>query len=184
MVYQDLSKHKVPEGFRGRNLLVVQLWWLAESTLFACSPQFMYGWRRFLLRLFGANIGKNVLIRPSVKVTYPWKVSIGENSWIGDETVFYSLGEISIGRNVSVAHKVYFCTGLHDTSKVSFDILQKPIFVEDECWIPNDVFVAPGVTIHRGCVIGARSSVFQDMPEGMICYGNPAKPIKKREVNG
>jgi len=184
VIYQDLSKHKVPPDFRGRNKFVVQLWWLVEATVFSCSPQFMYGWRRFLLRMFGAKIGKNVLIRPTVNITYPWKVSVGDNSWIGDESVLYSLGEITIGKNVSIAHRAYFCTGLHDISKVSFDILQKPIVIEDECWIPNDVFVSPGVTIHRGCVIGARSSVFEDMPEGMICYGNPAKPVKKRIVNG
>lgn len=179
-IYQNLALHKVPTHFRGRSKFVVQLWWLVQGSLFAWSPQIFYGWRRFLLRLFGANIGKNVLIRPSAKFTYPWKVSIGENSWVGDECVFYSLGEIHIGRNVSIAHRDYFCTGLHDIHSLSFDIAQNPIVIEDECWIPNDIFVGPGVTIGRGTVVGARSTVLKDLPEGMICYGNPAKPIKKR----
>lgn len=180
--YQDLSRHKVPSSFRGRNKFIVQLWWIVQSTLFACSPQFLYGWRRFLLRLFGAKIGTNVLIRPSAKFTYPWKVSIGDYSWVGDDCVFYSLGEIHVGSNVSIAHRDYFCTGLHDVTKITFDISQKPIIIEDECWIPNDVFVGPGVTIGRGAVVGARSTVLKDLPCGMICYGNPAKPIRPRIV--
>jgi putative colanic acid biosynthesis acetyltransferase WcaF len=182
MEYQDLSKHFVPKNFRGRNIFIIQLWRIVQCSLFALSPQFMYSWRRFLLRLFGAKIGKRVLIRPSAQITYPWKVSIGNFSWIGDDSVLYSLGEIKIGENVSIAHRDYFCTGFHDFTKTTFDIGQKPIIIEDEVWIPNDIFVGPGVTIGKGCVIGARSTVLTDMPEGMICYGNPAKPIKKRIV--
>ena len=81
---QTLNKFKLPKNFRGRSSLVVQLWWMTDFFLFKLSPQIMYGWRRFLLRLFGAKIGKNVIIRPNVTITYPWKVSIGDYSWIGD----------------------------------------------------------------------------------------------------
>ena len=76
MLVQDLNTFKLPKNFRGRNAFTVQLWWLVHSILFKTSPQFLYGWRVFLLRLFGAKIGKKVIIRPSVKVTYPWKLSI------------------------------------------------------------------------------------------------------------
>lgn len=178
--YQDLSSFKVPGNFRGRSKLTVQLWWIIQDTLFAWSPQMLFGWRRFLLRLFGARIGKKVNIRPSVKVTFPWKVSVGDYSWIGDDTVLYSLGEISIGSNVAVAHKVYFNTGSHDYSTPGFDIHSQSIRIEDECWITNDVYVAPGVTIGRGTVVGARSTVLKDLPEGKICVGYPAKPIRDR----
>lgn len=181
-MYQDLSKYKTPKEFRGKNAVVVQLWWIVERTLFALSPQFMYGWRRFLLRFFFAKIGRGVLLRPSVKITYPWKLSIGDYTWVGDDTVIYNLGQIDIGSNVSIAHRVYFCTGLHDFHKITFDIGQKPIKICDEVWLPNDVFIGPGVTIGKGCVIGARSTVLSNMPEGMICYGYPAKPIKKRII--
>ena len=71
MLVQDLNTFKLPKKFRGRNTFVVQLWWLIQSILFRTSPQFLYGWRIFLLRLFGAKIGKKVIIRPSVKITYP-----------------------------------------------------------------------------------------------------------------
>ena len=94
MIKQDLSKFKLPQNFRGRNAFTVQLWWLVQGTFFRMSPQFMYGFRRFLLRLFGAKIGKKVIIRPSVKITYPWKLSIGDSSWIGDDVDLYTLGNI------------------------------------------------------------------------------------------
>ncbi|QNK76810.1 colanic acid biosynthesis acetyltransferase WcaF [Winogradskyella sp. PAMC22761] len=181
-MYQNLEEFKVPKNFRGRSKVVVQLWWIVEKTLFACSPQFFYGWRRFLLRSFGAKIGKKVLIRPSVKITYPWKVSIGDYSWVGEDCVLYSLGNIMIGKHVAIAHGVYFNTGMHDHTKKKFDIGYKSVVVEDEAWITNDVYIAPGVHIGRGCVIGARSNVFKNMPEGFICYGNPANVIKKRNI--
>jgi putative colanic acid biosynthesis acetyltransferase WcaF len=180
MKYQDLSMFMLPAGFRGASGLKVQIWWLIQSSLFGLSPQFMYKWRNFLLRLFGAQIGKGVIIRPTVRITYPWKLIIGDNAWVGDNADLYTLGEISIGKNAVVSQRAYLCTGSHDHTAEAFDIYAKPIVIEDEAWIATDVFIAPGITIGKGAVIGARSSVFKDMPAGMICIGNPAKPVKKR----
>jgi putative colanic acid biosynthesis acetyltransferase WcaF len=183
MEYQDLSSFKVPESFRGKSKITVQIWWIIQATLFNWSPQVLYGWRAFLLRLFGAQIGKHVRIRSSVKVTYPWKVKIGEYTWIGDDCVLYSLGDITIGKHVAVAHKVYFNTGGHDYEKKTFDIFSKPVVIEDECWITNDVYVAPGVTIGKGTIVSARSTVLKDLPAGKVCVGTPAKPIKDRPLS-
>lgn len=179
-IYQDLSKFVVPAGFRGRPAYIVQLWWLVQATLFKWSPQFAYGFRVWLLRLFGATVGKQVKIRSTATITYPWFFQIGDYSWIGDDTVIYNLAKITIGSNVALAHRVYLATGSHLIDRLSFDIIAKPIVIEDECWLPNDVFVAGGVTIGHGAVIGARSSVFKDMPAGMVCMGYPCKPIKPR----
>ena len=183
MHLQNLETFRLPENFRGRPAWVVQIWWLVQSTFFSWSPQFMYGWRRFLLRLFGAKIGRKVLIRPSVRTTYPWKISIGDYSWVGDDVVLYSLGEIHIGKNTVISQKTYVCTGGHDYKKISFDIYAEKIIIEDEVWLATDVFVAPGVKIGRGTVVGARSSVLNNLPTEKICYGNPAKPIKDREYS-
>lgn len=179
---QRLDQFTLPKNFRGRSALVVQLWWFVHVVLFKSSPQMMYGWRRFLLRLFGAKIGKNVIIRPSVTVTYPWKVSIGDDSWIGDDVVLYSLGEIEIGANAVVSQKSYLCAGSHDYTDETFPIWSKKIIIESECWLATDVYVAPGVTIGRGTVVGARSSVFKDLPAGKVCMGTPAKVVKDRIV--
>ena len=177
---QDLKQFKLPENFRGKNSVTVQLWWFVQATFFRLSPQFAYAWRRFLLRLFGAKIGKKVIIRPSVKITYPWKIQIGDYSWIGDEVTLYSLGEIEIGKNTVISQKSYICTGSHDMYSKNFDIFAKKIIIKDACWIATDVFVAPGVTIEENVVVGARSSVFNSLPENKVCIGTPAKPIKNR----
>jgi putative colanic acid biosynthesis acetyltransferase WcaF len=142
----------------------------------------MYGFRVFLLKMFGAEIGKNVLIRSSVKITYPWKLSIGDNTWIGEDCYIYNLAQITIGSNVSIAHRNFFNTGGHNYEKTTFDIFAKPILIEDECWITSEVYISPGVTIGKGAVVGVRSLVFKDLPEGMICYGNPAQPVRERQI--
>ncbi len=180
MKIQSLSKFKIPLNFRSRSLFIVQLWRFVNAIFFSKSPQLMYGWRRFLLRSFGAKIGKSAIIRPSVRITYPWKLSVGDYAWIGDYVDLYTLGDITIGRNAVVSQKSYLCTGSHDYASENFDIYQKPIVIEDGAWIATDVYIAPGVTIGRGAVIGARSSVFKNMPSGMICIGSPALPVKKR----
>jgi putative colanic acid biosynthesis acetyltransferase WcaF len=182
MDYQRLDTFRLPKNFRGRPAVIVQLWWLIQSTFFAWSPQFMYGWRRFLLRLFGAKVGKQVLIRPSVKVTYPWKVTIGDYSWIGDDVVLYSLGEIKIGEHTVISQKSYICTGSHDYTRPSFDIYFQPVEIGDQVWIASDVFVAPGVCVGKGSLVGVRSTVLHDLPPGMVCYGNPARPVRPRKV--
>lgn len=178
--YQDLSNFSIPLGFRGRSGVIVQLWWLVQWFIFRSSPQVLYGFRRFLLRLFGAQIGANVLIRPSAWITYPWKLSIGDYTWIGDEVVLYSLGEIHIGAHTVVSQRSYLCSGTHDYNQPTFDISAPPIHIGNQVWLATDVFVAPGVTIGDGTVVGARSSVFHDLPAGMICVGSPAQPIRPR----
>ncbi len=180
MRIQDLNKFQLPKKFRGHSAFSVQIWWFVQDSLFRMSPQFLYGWRVWLLRLFGAKIGKGVIIRPTVRITYPWKVIIGDYVWIGDDVVLYSLGEIKIENNAVISQKSYLCTGSHDYEKATFDIYAEKIVVESEAWIATDVYIAPGVTIGRGAVIGARSSVFKDMPPMMICTGSPAKPVKHR----
>ena len=178
--FQDLSRFSLPSGFRGRSGVVVQLWWLVHWFLFRPSPQVFYGWRRYLLRLFGAHIGENVLIRPTAWITYPWKVSIDDHSWIGDEVVLYSLGDIRIGRNTVISQRSYICAAAHDYTRPEFPIYAKPVVIGCQVWIATDVFVCPGITIGDGTVVGARSSVFHNLPSGMVCYGNPARPIKPR----
>jgi putative colanic acid biosynthesis acetyltransferase WcaF len=177
---QDLSQFKLPENFRGRNSIIVQLWWLCDFLFFRPSPQILYSWRSFLLRLFGAKVGKNVIIRPSVKITYPWKIEIGDFAWIGDDVVLYSLGTIKIGKNAVISQKSYLCAASHNYNSLSFDIFSKPIIIEDEVWIATDVFIAPGVTVGKGAVVGARSSVFKSIEGGFIYSGNPLKSVKKR----
>ena len=121
-----------------------------------------------------------MLIRPSVVVTYPWKLSIGDWSWIGDSVTLYTLGEISIGDNVVVSQHCYVCSASHNYMVPGFDIFTKPVYIESEVWLASDVFVSPGVRIRHGAVVGARSLVLSDIPEMMLCAGHPAKVLRAR----
>lgn len=177
---QNLEIFKVDPSFRGRSPYFVQLWWFVQATLFRGSPQVCYGFRRWLLRMFGAQVGRGSIIRPSVTVTYPWKVKIGAYSHIGDDVVLYSYGDITIGNSVVVSQKSYLCAGTHDFLSEAFELQSFPIVIEDQVWLAADVFVAPGITVGQGTVVGARSSVFSNLPEFMICTGSPAKPVRSR----
>jgi len=178
--FQNLEIFKVPERFRGKSLFTVQIWRIVNCTIFRFSPSFFNGWRRSILRIFGAKIGKDVLIRQSAKVLYPWFLEIGDYSWIGENVNLYSMAKITIGKNVVISQNSYICSGNHDYSKETFDIFAEPINIEDEVWVSSDVFIAPNITIGFGTVVGFRSTVTKDLPSKMICYGNPAKPIKPR----
>lgn len=177
---QDLGGFRLPSGFRGRSVWVVQLWRLTQVTLFAGSPQFMYGWRRGLLRLFGARIGQGARIRPSVRIAFPWRLTVGDHSWIGDDADLYTLDTIRIGRNAVVSQYAHLCTGGHDISAPAFDIVTAPILVEDEAWICAGVFVHPGVTIGRGSVVAARSVVRRSVAPHGLYAGDPLRRVSDR----
>ncbi len=168
-------------GFEyGRPGLYVLLWFLVQDTLFRFSPLPCYGFRRWLLRLFGARVGRGVLIRPRARIHYPWRLEIGDYSWVGDDAWLYSLGEIRIGAHSAISQKCFICTSGHDFKSPYFKNVVKPIVIGSGVWVAADVFVAPGVTIGDNAVIGARSTVFRDMPADTLCYGNPCRPVRKR----
>lgn len=182
-VYQDLGAFRLPSDFRGRSTVLVQIWWIIQVVFFGCSPQFLYGWRRAILRLFGARIGAGVLIRPSARVTYPWKLTIRDRAWIGDSVTLYSLCNITIGHDAVISQGSYLCTGTHNIRDPAFPIEAHPIVVEDEAWVASHVFVGPGVKIGRGAVVGVRSLLLRDVPPGMVAMGHPAR-IAGRRVHG
>jgi putative colanic acid biosynthesis acetyltransferase WcaF len=172
----------MPANFRGRPGWYVQLWWLTQATLFRGSPQVLYRFRAWLLRCFGAQVGRNTIIRPTATITYPWKVTIGDFAWIGDHVTLYSLGTISIGDHAVISQHTYVCAGDHDPLRSDFPIRGPAVVIEDEAWVACGAFVGPGVTIGKGAVIGAYSAVFKNMPAGMVCVGNPCVPRKARTM--
>ncbi|WP_337033722.1 putative colanic acid biosynthesis acetyltransferase [Paenibacillus illinoisensis] len=165
---------------RGRNGVIVLLWWLVQGSIFRYSLHQMYGWRKWLLTLFGAKLGKGVKIRSSAKFTYPWKVKIGDHSWIGDNVEFYSLDCITVGNHCVISQNTYLCTGSHQLNDPAFGLITKPIVIKDGAWIASDVFVYPGVTINEMAIVGARSTVIKDIPANEIHAGYPAVFIKRR----
>lgn len=177
---QDLSRFRLPKGFRGRSAPMVQFWWIVEACFFRPSPQIAYRFRSWLLRRFGAHIGSNVILRPSVRVIYPWKLRIGDNAWIGDDVTLYTLGPIDIGANTVISQKSYVCAADHDHTQVDFPIRARAVVIGSEAWIATDVYIGPGVTIGDRAVVGARSSVFRDLPADFVCVGSPCRPVSRR----
>ncbi|MBD0379784.1 WcaF family extracellular polysaccharide biosynthesis acetyltransferase [Paenibacillus sedimenti] len=180
----ELNKYNQDWYSRGRSKLIVMLWWFVQSTLFRLSLHNMYGWRRFLLILFGAKIGKGVRVRASAKFLYPWKVEIGNHSWIGDQVEFYSLDYIKVGEQCVISQKSYLCTGSHDIQDPQFGLVTKPILIENGAWVATDVFVYPGVSIREKAVVAARSTVTKDVPRNEVHAGMPAKFLKFRFEEG
>lgn len=180
----DLRQYDQSWFDRGRSGSFILLWWLVQAIAFPLSPHNLNGFRCWLLRLFGAKVGTGVMIRPTARFTYAWKVEIGDYSWIGDDVVFYSLDHIKIGSQCVISQKSYLCTGSHDRQDVAFGLITNPIVIGNGVWIAADCFIAPGVKIGANAVIGARSSVFKDIPEQQVAWGNPCRPRYLRENRG
>jgi putative colanic acid biosynthesis acetyltransferase WcaF len=164
----------------GRSRFLVLLWFTIQDTLFRFSPVPCYGFRRWLLKLFGCRIGKGVVVRPRARLHYPWRIEIGDYASVGDDVWLYSIAPITIGSHAVISQRSFLCTASHDYLDPHFKTTSAPIVVGDGVWIAADVFINPGVTIGDNAVIGARSSVFQDMPGDKICYGSPCRPVRER----
>ena len=158
------------------------LWMLMGQPLFRVSFHNWYSYRRLILRCFGARIGKRVAIRSTVNIEVPWMLRIDDDATVGDEAILYSLGRIHIGKRAIVSQYAHLCAGTHDYTDPTFKLLRLPITLEEDVWIGADAFVGPGVRIGRLAVLGARSSVYKNLPEAQVCVGNPARPIHARRL--
>lgn len=143
----------------------------------------MFAWRRWILRRFGARIGKKANIYPTARIWGPWNLEMGDYSCLGPDVDCYCMAPIRIGRNATVSQYAYLCTGTHDISDPHMKLLAFPINVDDCAWVCAGVFIGPGVSLGQGAVAGARSSVFKDVEAWTVVGGNPAKFIKKRVLN-
>jgi putative colanic acid biosynthesis acetyltransferase WcaF len=157
------------------------LWAMVQATLFGCSPHNLFAWRAFLLRRFGAKLAAHVQIRPSVRIIIPWHLQIDEHTAIGDGVILYTLGKITIGKYVTISQYAHLCAGSHDASNRAMQLTTAPITLGDDVWIATDAYVGPGVTVGDRSIVGARASVFKDVPPDVVVGGNPAKVIKPRE---
>lgn len=155
-------------------------WMITWALLGAWTPPPMKGWRRLLLRRFGAQIHDTANVYGSVRIWYPPNLTMEARSTLGPGVDCYTMGPIHVGRNVIISQKAYLCTGTHDINDPSFQIRARPITLEADCWICADAFVGPGVTVGSGAVLSARGAVFRDMEPWGVYQGNPARKIKDR----
>lgn len=157
-------------------------WALVQHSLFRWSPGRLAGWRRMLLRLFGATIGDHSNVRPSVRIIHPWLLKMGDWSAIADGVHVYNLGPISIGDHSVISQRAYLCAGTHDYTLPNLPLLRPPITIGSGVWVATEAFIGPGVTIGNNAVIGARAVVTKDVACGVVAAGNPARTIKQRDM--
>jgi putative colanic acid biosynthesis acetyltransferase WcaF len=166
---------------RGRSVLVEALW-LVVQTLLVSSSLPGSAHRRILLRLFGARIGSGVRIKPRLRVKFPWRLTIDTNAWLGEGVWIDNLAEVEIGANCCISQEAFLCTGSHDWSKPSFDLVTNSIRIGEGAWIAAKSVVAPGVTIGRGAVLTLASVATGNLEEWTVYQGNPAKILGKRRL--
>lgn len=166
----------------GRSSFWQATWFLVGSPLLRSAVIPFSGFRTRLLRLFGAEIGKGVVIKPGVRVKYPWRLRIGSYSWLGEDSWIDNLANVEIGSNVCLSQDTYLCTGNHDWTDPSFGLIVKPICVEDGAWIGARSIVCPGVHVGQAAVVSAGSVVNRNVPPDEIHSGNPAAFVRRRKV--
>ncbi|MEO6731467.1 MAG: putative colanic acid biosynthesis acetyltransferase [Ferruginibacter sp.] len=176
----DKDVNYVGTTFSLQNRIGRVLWAFVSGLFFQLSPKPFFEWRSFLLRCFGAKVGKAVHIYPNAKIWAPWNLEINDASAVASGAILYTQGKIIIGRNVVISQGSHLCAGTHDYNLPEFPLITMPIIVQDFAWIAAEAFVHPGVIIGKGSVVGARSVVTKDTPEWMVCAGHPCKPIGKR----
>jgi putative colanic acid biosynthesis acetyltransferase WcaF len=171
-----------PEYDIGRSLVVRTAWFLLGSPLLRCQVLSSSAFRRTLLRWFGAEVGQGVVIKPGVRVKFPWKLKLGKCCWIGEDCWIDNLAQVTLGDHVCVSQGVYLCTGSHDWSDPAFGLITHPIQIHDGAWVAARVSVAPGSVIGQHAVIGFGSVVSGTIPPYEVHAGNPAKFYRRREI--
>ena len=151
----DLAQFNNASFDRGASSWKEALWWVFRSLCFAPWFPIPSSVKVAVLRWFGAKVGTGVVIRSRVNITFPWKVEIGDQVWIGDEVLILSLDRVRIGSNVCISQRAFLCTGSHDFRKETFDLITEPIEIGDGCWIAACAFIGPGAVVPAGTMVKA-----------------------------
>ena len=174
----DLSKFNNDSYLRGASRMKELLWWLVRSLFFAPCFPIPSKIKVAALRAFGAKVGEGVVIRSRVNVTFPWRLEIGDHVWIGDEVMILSLDRVRIGSHCCISQRAFLCTGSHDFSKESFDLITREIEIGESCWVGAQAFVGPGVVMRKASRCLAGAVVVKEVMEGQVVGGVPAKVLK------
>jgi putative colanic acid biosynthesis acetyltransferase WcaF len=150
-------------------------WGIAEILLWKLSPTPMWGFRRALLRAFGAKVGKGVRVHPSVKVIIPWNIELGDGVVVHERAILYALGEITVGQNTEIGPLAHICAGTHDYTDPAFTLLRQPISIGADSLIGIACFVAPNIAIAEGTVLEPRCAIYMNTEPGKHYIGNPGK---------
>jgi len=178
-VIVDLSRFNNSDFDRGAPRWKEALWVAVRCLFFQNPLPWPSAWRAGLLRAFGAKIGVGAVIRANVNISQPWRLTLGDHVWIGEDVGILSLAQVSIGSNVCISQRAYLCTGSHDFRREDFALKVAPITVGDGSWIAAMSFIGPGVEIGPGAVVSAGSVVFKNVPAGSFVKPSKAEILKR-----
>jgi putative colanic acid biosynthesis acetyltransferase WcaF len=174
-----------------RDKMARAFWLLVWTLLFRPSPVPFFGWRRFLLRLFGAKIGDAAHPYPSAKIWAPWNLVMGERSCLASGVDCYSVDVVTLGRGAVVSQRAFLCTASHDFRSPGFALVTAPVSIGENAWVGAEAFIGPGVSLGAAAVAGARAVVTKDVPAAGVVVGNPARlvargdePVHPAEMHG
>jgi putative colanic acid biosynthesis acetyltransferase WcaF len=176
-----LDKFNPSVGFnRGKSDFVFASWYLIKCFFFSSSLPWPSGLKAFILRLFGAQLGSGVVIKPRVNIHFPWKLALGDFVWLGEEVNIINFEQVRIGSNACISQQVFLCAAGHDYRDPAFSYRNAPISIGSGVWLQARVFVCPGVSIGEEALVTACSFVKDDLPANRLCTGNPAVPAGLR----
>jgi putative colanic acid biosynthesis acetyltransferase WcaF len=177
----DISKYR---NALSRKNQLARFVWSAVWAIFArpVPRSLLSGWKRFLLRCFGAKIHRTSVVYSSARIYMPWNLEMDEYSCLSPEVDCYNVDKVKIGAHAVVSQKCYLCTASHDVSSRLHPLITAPIVVKDQAWLGASAYIGMGVEVGQGAVVGATASVYKDVEAWTIVGGNPAKFIKKREI--
>jgi len=159
---------------------VLRMLWAFGRWLIVLSPHPCYGWRRVVLRLFGAKVGHKARIAASTHIYMPWNFELGDWAAVGPDVFIYSLGKVRIGARATVSYRSHVCAGTHDFTDPTIPLLKPSVVVCDDAWVGTDAFIGPGTTVGSGAIVAARAVVVKDVEPMTIVGGHPARPLGPR----
>ena len=178
----ELKDFTIGDFDRGASLIKATLWYFVNALFVRASWNPFMGIKIWLLRLFGAKIGKGLVIKNNVIIKFPWKLTIGDYVWLGEYCWIDNLVDVIIGNNVCISQGALLITGNHDYTQVDFPYRNAPIVVEDGVWVGAKSVITSGVKLASHSVLTAGSVVTKDTEPYGIYQGNPAVKIKERSI--
>jgi putative colanic acid biosynthesis acetyltransferase WcaF len=176
----DVSANRAARKWTRSELLRRAAWEMLRSPVFAWTPRPLWAWRAAVLRIFGARIGREVHVHPTVKIAIPWNLDIGDHAALGDGVIVYNLGRIRIGKGATISQYAHLCAGTHDYRRRDFPLIKSTIDIGEGAWICADAFIGPDVVVGDYSIVGARAVAVTDVPAWTIAAGNPARSVRSR----
>lgn len=178
----DLAGFSTGNFDKGAGRMKIMLWYMVNALIVRAAWNPLMGLKISFLRMFGAKIGKGVVIKNDVRIKSPWYLTVGDNCWLGENCWIDNLDRVTIGSNVCISQGAMLLTGNHDYKVATMPYRNAPVVIEDGAWIGANSTVCPGVTVHRNAILTVGSIVTKDMDASGIYQGNPAVKIRTRKI--